>query len=146
MTKAYFDCVNDNGGINGRPIDYTVEEEHIDPAEIAGLAKKLIEDDGVLGLVGNTSLIDCSVNGAYYAEKGFFPIIAGVDQACFENRQLLGRQHGPVLLEPGRGAGGASRRGEGNDGHRHAEPARRRHHQQRRRPTSPRRTASRASA
>ena len=39
MTKAYFDCVNDNGGINGRPIEYTVEEEHIDPAEIAGLAR-----------------------------------------------------------------------------------------------------------
>ena len=32
MAKAYFDCVNDNGGINGRPIEYIVEDEHIDPA------------------------------------------------------------------------------------------------------------------
>ena len=31
MTKAYFDCVNDNGGINGRPIQYIEEDEHIDP-------------------------------------------------------------------------------------------------------------------
>ena len=23
MAKAYFDCVNDNGGINGRPIQYS---------------------------------------------------------------------------------------------------------------------------
>src|SRR4029450_9468093 len=26
MTGAYFDCVNDNGGINGRPIQYIAEE------------------------------------------------------------------------------------------------------------------------
>ncbi len=110
MTKAYFDCVNDNGGINGRPIDYTVEEEHIDPAEIAGLAKKLIEDDGVLGLVGNTSLIDCSVNGAYYAEKGFFPIIAGVDQACFENANFSAVNMGPYYSSLG-GAQAALRAG-----------------------------------
>ena len=110
MTKAYFDCVNDNGGINGRPIDYIVEEEHIDPAEIAGLAKKLIEDDGVLGLVGNTSLIDCSVNGAYYAEKGFFPIIAGVDQACFENPNFSAVNMGPYYSSLG-GAQAALRAG-----------------------------------
>ena len=42
-----------------------------------------IEQDEVLGIVGNTSIIDCSVNGQYYAEQGFYPIIAGVDQACF---------------------------------------------------------------
>jgi hypothetical protein len=62
MTKAYFDCVNDNGGINGRPIQYTAETEQIDPQQIAALATKLVEQDKVLGLVGNTSIIDCSVN------------------------------------------------------------------------------------
>jgi branched-chain amino acid transport system substrate-binding protein len=25
--KAYFDCVNDNGGINGRPVSYSFETE-----------------------------------------------------------------------------------------------------------------------
>ena len=64
MTKAYFDCVNDNGGINGRPIQYIDEDEHIDPAEIAGLADEARREDEVLGLVGNTSIIDCSVNGS----------------------------------------------------------------------------------
>ena len=62
----------------------------------------------MLGLVGNTSIIDCSVNGDYYAEQGFSLIIAGVDQACFDEPELLGRQHGPVLLEPRRRAGRAS--------------------------------------
>src|SRR5262245_50777197 len=27
MAGAYFQCVNDNGGINGRPIDFIMEEE-----------------------------------------------------------------------------------------------------------------------
>ena len=43
MAKAYFDCVNDNGGINGRPIEYIAEEEQIDPQQIASIASKLIE-------------------------------------------------------------------------------------------------------
>src|SRR5262249_53662840 len=41
--KAFFDCVNDNGGINGRPIAYTIETEQTDPGQAASLAKKLIE-------------------------------------------------------------------------------------------------------
>jgi branched-chain amino acid transport system substrate-binding protein len=110
MAGAYFDCVNDNGGINGRPIEYTVEEEHIDPQEIAGLAKKLIEEDGVLGLVGNTSIIDCSVNGQYYADQGFFPIIAGVDQACFTTANFSAVNMGPYYSSLG-GAQAALRAG-----------------------------------
>ena len=89
MAGAYFQCVNDNGGINGRPIEFIMEEEQIDPQQIASLATKLIEQDGVVGLVGSTSIIDCSVNGQYYADQGFYPIIAGVDQACFSRRTSL---------------------------------------------------------
>ena len=110
MAGAYFECVNDNGGINGRPIEYIVEEEHIDPGEIAGLAKKLIEQDQVLGLVGNTSIIDCSVNGAYYAEQGYFAIIAGVDHACFNNPNFSAVNMGPYYSSLG-GAQAAVRAG-----------------------------------
>ena len=28
FADAYFKCVNDNGGINGRPIKYTLYNEH----------------------------------------------------------------------------------------------------------------------
>ena len=47
MAKAYFKCVNDNGGINGRPIEYVIETEQTDPGQAASLAKKLIETDKV---------------------------------------------------------------------------------------------------
>ena len=60
--------------------------------------------------MGNTSLIDCSVNGDYYAEKGFFPIIAGVDQACFENANFSAVNMGPYYSSLG-GAQAALRAG-----------------------------------
>src|SRR5205807_5664404 len=57
MAQAYFNCVNDNGGINGRPIQYVVAEEQTNPQQVAALAAKLIQDDQVLAIVGSTSLI-----------------------------------------------------------------------------------------
>jgi branched-chain amino acid transport system substrate-binding protein len=60
--KAYFDCVNANGGVNGHPIQYIAETEQTDPAQNAALAHKLVETDGVVGMAGGFSLIECDVN------------------------------------------------------------------------------------
>jgi branched-chain amino acid transport system substrate-binding protein len=81
--KAYFDCVNDNGGINGRPIQYTIETEQTDPGQVASLAKKLVETEGVVGIVGNTSIIECTVNHKYYESKGFYIIDSGIAPECY---------------------------------------------------------------
>jgi len=110
MAAAYFECVNDNGGINGRPIEYIAEEEQIDPQQIASLATKLIEQDQVLGLVGNTSIIDCSVNKDYYEAQGYFLIIAGVDHACFTSPNYSAVNMGPYYSSLG-GAQAALRAG-----------------------------------
>ena len=45
--QAYFDCVNANGGINGRPIEYKVEDDGWDPEKAVTVAKKLVEDDQI---------------------------------------------------------------------------------------------------
>ena len=62
VAKAYFDCVNDNGGIRGRPIKYILYNEQLNPAQEAALARKLIESDKVVGVVGNTSFAECGTN------------------------------------------------------------------------------------
>jgi branched-chain amino acid transport system substrate-binding protein len=110
MTKAYFDCVNDNGGINGRPIQYIAEEEQVDPQQIASIAKKLIEQDQVVGIVGSTSLIECSVNKDYYAQQNFYLIIAGVAQDCFTSPNFSAVNMGPYYSSLG-GAQAAVRAG-----------------------------------
>jgi branched-chain amino acid transport system substrate-binding protein len=111
MAAIYFDCVNANGGIYGHPIDFHYEEEtEVDPAMSASLATKLVEEDEVVGIVGSTSLIECDVNGAYYAEHGFYPIIAGVAQGCFTNPNFSAVNMGPYYSSLG-GAQAALRAG-----------------------------------
>src|SRR6185437_11863317 len=71
MAKAYFDCVNANGGINGHPIKYYIATEQTNPAQVAADAKQLVQTDKVLGIVGSTSLIECSINmGPRYSSDG----------------------------------------------------------------------------
>jgi branched-chain amino acid transport system substrate-binding protein len=110
MTGAYFDCVNDNGGINGRPIEYIAEEEQVDPQQIASLAVKLVEEDQVVGIVGSTSLIECSVNDDYYGEQGYHLIVAGVAQDCFTSPNFSAVNMGPYYSSLG-GAQAALRAG-----------------------------------
>src|SRR5262245_59856976 len=93
--KAYFDCVNDNGGINGRPIEYIIETEAIDPAQAAAAARKLIETDKVLGIVGNTSIIECAVNHTYYEQQGFYTIGSGIAPECYSTPNHAAVNMGP---------------------------------------------------
>jgi branched-chain amino acid transport system substrate-binding protein len=93
--KAYFDCVNDNGGINGRPIQYTFETEQTDPGQAAAAAKKLIETEKVLGIVGNTSIIECTVNHKYYEAKGYYVIGSGIAPECYGTSNFAAVNMGP---------------------------------------------------
>ena len=93
--KAYFDCVNDNGGINGRPIQYTYETEQTDPGQAAAAAKKLIETTKVLGIVGNTSIIECTVNHKYYEAKGYYVIGSGIAPECYGTSNFAAVNMGP---------------------------------------------------
>ena len=110
MAKIYFDCVNANGGIGGRPIEYSFEDAAPDPAQLAALATKLVEDDQVLAIVGNTELLECDINGAYYEEHGYHPIIAGVAPGCFKSPQWSAMNMGPYYSNLG-GAQAAVRAG-----------------------------------
>jgi branched-chain amino acid transport system substrate-binding protein len=45
---AYFQMINDRGGINGRKIDFISVDNGSEPGKAADLARKLVEEDGVL--------------------------------------------------------------------------------------------------
>ncbi len=93
--KAYFDCVNDNGGINGRPIKYILYNEQLNPAQEAALARKLIQTDKVVGVVGNTSFAECGTNWKYYKSKGYVVIGAGVQAECYSTPSFAEVNSGP---------------------------------------------------
>src|SRR5438552_13726394 len=83
MAKAYFDCVNANGGINGHPIKYQIATEQTNPGQIAALAKQLVQTDKVVGIVGNTSIVECSVDSSYWQKLGFYIIDSGIAPECY---------------------------------------------------------------
>ena len=101
VAKAYFDCVNDNGGIKGRPIQYILYNEQLNPAQEAALARKLIESDKVVGVVGNTSFAECGVNWKYYKSKGYIVIGAGVQAECFGTPPIAESNMGPRYSDIG---------------------------------------------
>ena len=95
FAAADFKCVNDNGGINGRPIKYILYNEQLNPTQQAALAKKLVESDKVVGIVGNTSFTECGTNWKYYKSKGFTVIGAGVQAECFGTPTFVESNMGP---------------------------------------------------
>jgi branched-chain amino acid transport system substrate-binding protein len=99
--KAYFDCVNDNGGINGRPVQLVIETEQTDPGQDASLARKLVESEKVLGIVGSSSIIECAVNHKYYESKGFYVINAGIAPECYGTSNSAPVNMGPRYSSDG---------------------------------------------
>lgn len=101
MAQAYFTCVNDNGGVNGHPIKYYIEQEQTKPAQVAGLAKKLVQTDHVVGIVGNTSIIECSVDHSYWEKLGFYIIDSGIAPECWSTPNSAAVNMGPRYSSDG---------------------------------------------
>jgi branched-chain amino acid transport system substrate-binding protein len=96
--KAYFDCVNASGGIGGRPVRYIVEDDRWDPAKAAQAARKLVQDDKVVAMIGSTSFVECGANAGYY-ERNDVLVVAGVGvpRECFHSRNIAPTNQGPRL-------------------------------------------------
>jgi ABC-type branched-subunit amino acid transport system substrate-binding protein len=50
--KAYFDLVNEKGGVNGRRLELVTEDDQYEPKVAPGATKKLIEEHKVFALLG----------------------------------------------------------------------------------------------
>jgi branched-chain amino acid transport system substrate-binding protein len=94
--EAYFACLNEHGGIQGHPLKLIVEEEQANPQQATSEVTKLLDSDKVMALVGNMSLIDCSVNNETYAKEEIFVIGAGVDNNCYASPNFSSVSMGPT--------------------------------------------------
>jgi branched-chain amino acid transport system substrate-binding protein len=66
---AYFQKVNDEGGINGRKIDFVSYDDGYSPPKTFEQARKLVEDDGVLLIFNSLGTPTNSAIRAYMNEK-----------------------------------------------------------------------------
>jgi len=101
MAAAYFACVNANGGINGHPIKLYIETEQTNPAQIAADAKQLVQTDKVVGIVGSTSIIECSINSGYWQKLGFYVIDSGIAPECYSTPNSAAVNMGPRYSSDG---------------------------------------------
>jgi branched-chain amino acid transport system substrate-binding protein len=99
---AYFACVNANGGINGRPIHYSVEDDQWNPETAAQVAAKLVNDIKVVGMVGNSSFVECAANSKFYETNNVLVIAGvGVPRDCFHSRNIAPTNGGPRMSNIG---------------------------------------------
>ena len=95
--RAYFKCVNENGGINGRPIDYRIEDDKWNPEVAAQAASKLVKDQGVVALVANGSFVEMTVNAKFYEKEDVLSMASACAvRECFEARNIASTNQGPL--------------------------------------------------
>ena len=95
---AYFECVNANGGINGRPVELLVRDDQWNPETAAQMAAQLVTDEGVLAMVGNSSFVECAANAGFYEENDIVAFSgAGVPRECFTAEAIAPFNAGPRM-------------------------------------------------
>lgn len=93
---AYFECVNANGGINGRPIKFTIQDDTWNPEVAAQAASKLVKDTKVVAMAGSSSFVECGANNALYVAEGVASVSGvGVPRACFFGKNYISFNQGP---------------------------------------------------
>ena len=71
---AYFKYVNDSGGVNGRKIEWIVENDSYNPQQTVAVVKKLVDRDGVFAIVSTLGTVTNLAVLPFLAQRGV-PII-----------------------------------------------------------------------
>lgn len=93
---AYFRCVNENGGIHGRPVNYIVADDQWNPETASQVAAKLVRDNKVVAMAGSASFVECGANAKLYAQEDLMVIGGvGVPRECFFSKNYVPVNTGP---------------------------------------------------
>jgi branched-chain amino acid transport system substrate-binding protein len=101
MIQAYFNCVNDNGGVNGHPLKLFVELDQTQPAQITAAAHKLIQSDHVVAIDGVFDLLECTLDQAYWKQLGIYEMDAGIAPECWSTPNSAAVNMGPRYSSDG---------------------------------------------
>jgi branched-chain amino acid transport system substrate-binding protein len=71
---AYFKSINDAGGVNGRKIEWIVENDSYNPQQTAAVVKKLVDRDGIFALVSTLGTVTNLAVLPFLAQRGV-PIV-----------------------------------------------------------------------
>jgi branched-chain amino acid transport system substrate-binding protein len=83
--QAQFDEWNAAGGINGHQLELVVADGGMTPDAGAAAARKLVDKEGVVAMLGPQNPADCLTNRAYYEQTGV-PVIGLNALACADSK------------------------------------------------------------
>jgi branched-chain amino acid transport system substrate-binding protein len=93
---AFFKCVNANGGIHGRPIDYTYADDALNQQKAAQIAAGFAANKSIVALAGDATFIGCAVANPIYKRADLYSITGtGVTQSCFQSSYIAPVNAGP---------------------------------------------------
>ncbi|MFJ7847785.1 ABC transporter substrate-binding protein [Peribacillus sp. NPDC097224] len=75
--NAYFEMINDNGGVNGKKIEWIVEDNAFDPQKTVAAARKLVERDKVFAVVGSNGTAQSAATFPYLLDQAKVPFLPG---------------------------------------------------------------------
>ena len=68
--RAYFDYINDQGGVNGRKITFIIGDDHYNPADAVEVVRQLVEQENVFAIVLGLGEATHSAVYKYLEENG----------------------------------------------------------------------------
>src|SRR5947207_705223 len=95
---AFFKCVNANGGIHGRRIDYAYGDDALNQQKAAQIAAQFAADKSVVALAGDATFIGCGAANPIYKKADLYSITGtGVPESCFESSNIAPVNAGPRM-------------------------------------------------
>ena len=101
MAQAYFNCVNDNGGINGHPISYKFYDRADQPGPDRGLRPQADPDRQGGRDRRRLLIIECAVDHKYWESLGIMEIDAGIAPECYGTPNSAAPNMGPRYSSDG---------------------------------------------
>ena len=102
MEGAYFACVNANGGVNGHPMKL-YQADRADAAGTDRGGREQADPDRPRGRrsSGNSSILECTINHAYWKKHHFYVIAAGIAPECYSTPNSAAVNMGPRYSSDG---------------------------------------------
>ncbi|WP_461207070.1 ABC transporter substrate-binding protein [Clostridium sp. DL1XJH146] len=85
--EAYFDMVNDEGGIDGRKIELISKDDSFKPDVALQKAEELVESDEVFAIVGQLGTPGCLATVDYFKEVGIPAVYQGSGASSFSEQK-----------------------------------------------------------
>jgi branched-chain amino acid transport system substrate-binding protein len=72
--RAYFDMLNDDGGVNGQDVEFITEDNAFDPQQTLQIARQLVQRDGVQAIVTANGTAQTEATFPFVLEQAKVPI------------------------------------------------------------------------